>query len=250
MQKKTKLILIIISVILIISLTLFFTIFILAKQKKIFINKWFVKRENNVIGVDISSYQANVDMNKLKEQNIRFVYIKATEGSSHQDGKFIENWENAKKANLLSGPYHFFSYDSTGKTQAENFLKTVGSDIKGRLIPAVDVEYYGDKEQKPPVKEHVIKELKIFFEIVEKEYGVKPMIYTRADVYNKYLKGEFDNYKKWISSIYTPLDWNYKDDWYIWQYLNVGELEGYNGGEKYIDLNVLNKNKNINDLVV
>ena len=250
MRKVLKLMIIAIISILIVSTFIFITAFILAKQKRIFINKWFVNRQNNTIGVDISHYQANVDMNKLKEQNIKFVYIKATEGNTHKDKKFDKNWENAKKADLLSGAYHFFSYDSDGKSQAENFVKVVGSDIKGRLLPAVDVEYYGNKEQNPPNKEQVVKELKIFLEVLEKKYGVKPLIYTRSDIYDKYIKGEFDEYKKWISSLYTPLSWNYKDDWYIWQYLNRGELIGYNGGQKYIDLNVLNKNKNINDLII
>jgi len=191
---------------------IYLTVFMLAKQKKIFINKWFVDEENSTIGVDVSSYQANIDMNKLKEQNIKFIYIKATEGSKKKDNKFAENWENAKNADLLSGAYHFFSYDSEGKTQAENFIETVGDDMKGRLLPVADVEYYGDKEQNPPEKVDVVRELKIFLELVEKEYGVKPLIYTRTDIYNKYLKGEFDEYKKWISSLYTPLSWNYKDD--------------------------------------
>ena len=72
----------------------------------------------------------------------------------------------------------------------------------------------------------------------------------RADIYEKYLKGEFDEYKKWMSSLYTPLSWNYKDDWYIWQYLNRGKLEGYTGGEIYIDMNVLNKEKELDDLII
>ena len=100
------------------------------------------------------------------------------------------------------------------------------------------------------MKEDVIRELKIYLETSEQAYGVKPMIYTRSDIYDKYLKGEFDEYKKWISSLYTPLSWNYKGDWYIWQYLNRGELDGYTGGEAYIDLNVLNKDKSLDDLIV
>ena len=98
------------------------------------------------IGVDVSAYQAEIDMQKLGKQNIKFIYIKATEGSKTQDEKFAQNWQNARDADLVSGAYHFFSYDSAGKTQAENFIKTVGTDMKGRLLPAVDVEYYGDKE--------------------------------------------------------------------------------------------------------
>ena len=223
---------------------------VLNYNQRIFINKWFVNEKNSTIGVDVSSYQADIDMEKLKEQNIAFIYIKATEGSSSQDDRFAENWKNAEEASLLSGAYHFFSYDSEGKTQAENFIKTVGKDIKGRLIPVVDLEYYGDKEKNPPVKEDVRRELKTYLSVIENEYGVKPMIYTRADIYQYYLKGEFDEYKKWISSLYTPLSLNYKDNWYIWQYYNRGGLEGYSGGEKYIDLNVLNKDKSLDELIV
>ena len=101
-----------------------------------------------------------------------------------------------------------------------------------------------------PNKNNVIKELTNFLEIVEKQYGVKPLLYTRVDIYDRYLKGEFDEYKKWISSLYTPISWNYKDDWYIWQYLNRGEPEGFTGEEKYIDLNVINKTKKLKDLIV
>jgi lysozyme len=250
MKKRFKTAGTVLTVLILIAAVIFLSVFLLAKQKKIFINKWFVNEENSTIGVDVSAYQAEIDMNVLKEQNIKFIYIKATEGSSHRDSKFEENWENARNAGLPAGAYHFFSYDSKGETQAQNFIETVGNDLKGRLIPAVDVEYYGDKEQNPPEKDDVIRELRIYLEIIEEEYGIKPLIYTRSDIYDKYLKGEFDEYKKWISSLYTPISWNYKDDWYIWQYLNRGELEGYTGGERYIDLNVLNKDKALEDLIV
>ena len=246
MKKLLKIVIIIAAVLLVI----FLTVFILAKMKIVFINEWFVDKSNNTIGVDISSYQADVDMEKLKEQDIRFVYIKASEGSKLQDDKFASNWENALKAGLPSGAYHFFSFDSPGGTQAENFITAVGDDIKGRLLPVVDVEYYGDKEKNPPEKEDVIRELTVFLNAVEDKYGVKPMIYTGAGIYEKYLSDLAPEYKFWISSLYTPLSWNYHGDWYIWQYLNRGRLEGCSGGEQYIDLNVLNKEKTLDELTV
>jgi len=251
MSKKTiKSIMIITGAIATVIVVVFFAVFLLAKQKKIFINKWFVNEEKSTIGVDVSNYQADIDMNELKAQNIQFIYIKASEGSSLQDQRFLINWENAEKAELPAGAYHFFSYDSEGITQAENFIDAVGPDLTGRLLPAVIVDYYGDKEQNPPEKEDVVRELRIYLERIEKEYGVKPLIYTRPDICKKYLKGEFDEYGKWMSSLYQPLGWIYKDDWYIWHYLNRGELKGYTGGEKYIDLNVLNKEKSPEDLMV
>ena len=244
-NQNRKRLLIALTVLITAAAVVFLSVFLLAKQKKIFINKWFVDESRSTIGADISAYQADVDMNRLKEQNIQFLYIKATEGSSAQDERFAENWEYAKKAGLLSGAYH-----CEGRTQAENYIRTVGPDLTGRLLPVVDVEYYGDKEQNPPEKADVIRELSIYLEPLEQEYGVKPIIYTRPDLYETYLKGTFDGYRKWISSLYTPLSWNYKDDWYLWQYLNRGELEGYSGGEQYIDLNVLNQEKSLEDLIV
>ena len=115
MKKGLKILIITLIILVIILGAIYLTVFMLAKQKKVFINKWFVDEKNSNIGVDVSSYQANIDMNKLKEQNIKFIYIKATEGSNMQDDRFAENWENAKKAELLSGAYHFFSYDSEGR---------------------------------------------------------------------------------------------------------------------------------------
>ena len=250
MRKGIKRLIVTIIVLVLVVTIAFSSVFVLAKTKKIFINKWFVNEKNSTIGVDVSSYQADIDMNKLKEQNIAFIYIKATEGSNTQDDRFAENWKNAEKAGLLSGAYHFFSYDSDGKTQAENFIKTVGTNLKGRLLPAVDVEYYGDKEKNPPEKEVVIRELKSYLDTIEAAYGVKPLLYTRADIEKKYLQGEFDEYKRWMSSLYSPLGWNYKGDWYLWQYYNRGKLEGYTGGEPYIDMNVLNKDKSLDDLIV
>lgn len=246
-MKKLLKFIIIIAAVLIVA---FLTVFILAKTKVIFINEWFVDKNNSTIGVDISSYQADVDMEKLRDQGVKFVYIKATEGTTLQDDKFAVNWANADKADLPSGAYHFFSYDSSGSSQAQNFINTVGDDLKGRLIPTVDVEYYGDKEKNPPAKEDVVRELTVFLNALEEHYGTKPMIYTRSDIYGKYLQDFSGNYKFWISSLYTPLSWNYHGDWYIWQYLNRGKLEGYSGGEQYIDLNVLNKEKELNDLMI
>ena len=114
-------------------------LFLLVKTKKLQINRWIVS-DTDVIGVDISEYQADVDMQKLASQGISFVYMKATEGSSFEDSRFVQNWENAAACGMPAGAYHFFSFDSPGRMQAENFINRIG-DLDGRLIPAVDVEF-------------------------------------------------------------------------------------------------------------
>ena len=112
-----------------------------------------------VRGVDISSYQGEVDWQTLAAQDIAFVFLKATEGSSFVDKSFAYNYEEAVQTELAVGAYHFFSYDSAGATQAENFIRTVAPH-DGMLPPVIDLEFYGDKEQHPPKREAVTRELK------------------------------------------------------------------------------------------
>ena len=72
-----------------------------------------------------------------------FAFLKATEGSSLQDVRFAQNWANAQAAGVRVGAYHFFSYDSPGETQADNFISAVPV-TPGALPPVVDIEFYGD----------------------------------------------------------------------------------------------------------
>ena len=223
---------------------------ILIKSKTIFINPWFVDESTSVIGADVSMHQGTIDMRRLKEQDIAFVFIKATEGSGFQDVHFAENWANAQQAGLPCGAYHFFSFDSPGVTQAENFIRTVGPEMEGHLPPAVDVEFYGDKLENPPARADVVRELASMLDALVVTDAANTDIYTGTGFYKEYLQGDFDDYRYWMSSRYVPLSWEYDGTWCIWQYLSRAELDGYSGGTPYIDLNVLNEDTSLEDLLV
>lgn len=138
---------------------------------------------------------------------------------------------------LLVGAYHFFSFDSAPETQAELYIRTVG-DLDGRLLPVVDVEYYGDKEVNPPEAGQVHTSLRSFLEVLEHQYQVKPMIYTTYKVYHRYLKHEFDEYPLWIRNVYYEPWMDLNRRWTLWQYTDRAVLDGYQGLETHIDLNV------------
>ncbi len=220
----------------------------LVRQKKILVNRWFVSA-GDVTGVDVSRYQADIDMDLLARQGVQFIYIKATEGSSHEDERFAENWEKAGKADLLRGAYHFFSFDSPGADQARHFIDVVG-DLSGSLIPVVDVEYYGNKSADPPEKGTVIRELQSFLDTLEEEYGVRPMIYTNVRIRDAFLLDAFDGYHFWCRSVLFPPFFGGWRSWTVWQYSDRGELDGYSGGERYIDLDVLRRGVAMEDLTV
>ena len=111
-----------------------------------------------VRGVDVSHYQGEIDWNVLGQQDIDFAYIKATEGSSHVDEKFSQNWSESALSGLAVGAYHFFSFDSSGKDQLAHFIQCLPGR-EGMLPPAVDVEFYGDKAANPPNPAEVEQEL-------------------------------------------------------------------------------------------
>ena len=160
--------------------------------------------------------------------------MKATEGSSLQDVRFAQNWANAQAAGVRVGAYHFFSYDSPGETQADNFISAVPV-TQGALPPVVDIEFYGDNLKNPPDKDHVKAVLDPLLERLEEHYGVKPILYVTYRSYDLYLKDGYEEYLFWFSSPVVAPFWR---PWTFWQYSHSAQLEGYSGGEERIDLNV------------
>ena len=192
-----------------------------------------------VRGIDVSAYQGTIDWDTLANQQIQFAFIKATEGSSFVDSKFIENYTNAVKTALRVGAYHFFSYDSSGKTQAENFIAVVPKS-DDMLPPVVDVEFYGNKEKYLPDKDATQTELSILLTELENHYGKRPIIYAVEKSYDLYIAGEYIEYDIWIRDVIKRPTLSDSRDWVFWQYTNLEVLDGYSGPEKYIDMNVYN----------
>lgn len=215
------------------SLILIFGIMYMVYVGWIIPNEWYAK-DYPIRGCDVSSYQGRIDWETLQEQDIQFVFIKATEGSSYIDEYFYTNWEMASRTDLMISAYHFFSFDSKGKTQAEHFIRTV-SQKENMLPPVVDVEFYADKKENKPNPEDIRAELNDYLAAVEHEYQRKPIIYTTKEMYSFCLEGYYNDYPLWIRSILTTP--NIDKEWTFWQYTNREKLNGYIGKETYIDMN-------------
>jgi lysozyme len=203
---------------------------------------WFnnpSKKDYPVRGVDVSSFQGNINWDVLATQDIEFAYIKSSEGSSSVDPKFKYNFEQANKTLLKVGAYHFLSYDTSGLTQAQNFIKNVPK-IEGNLPPAIDIEFYGDYKKNPASKEKTDAILKEMLTELEKYYGKKPVIYVTKRAYDLYIKDDFKDYPLWIRGIFTTPKLPDNRKWTFWQYSSRKRLKGYSGGDKYIDMSVFN----------
>ena len=192
-----------------------------------------------VRGVDVSSYQGNIDWAVLSKQNISFAFIKATEGSSFVDKNFLENWEEASKTSLWVGAYHFFSFESTGNAQAAHFISTVGS-LHHSLPPVIDIEYYDVKSGISVSREKIRDELKALIHELEKQYGVLPILYVTKETYNDFVKDNIVGCPLWVRNVISKPGFVRDDAWTFWQYSNRHHLAGYSGVERYIDMNVYN----------
>lgn len=192
-----------------------------------------------VRGVDVSVYQGRVDWNTLANQDIAFAFIKATEGRSHQDARFAQNWQDAQQTPLAIGAYHFFSYDSDGHTQAANFIAAVPV-LENALPPVIDIEFYGGNERNPPPKEKVLPILDALLSDLEQHYGKKPILYATMKSYRLYLAEAYQDYPLWIRNVLRTPRLPDGATWHFWQYSHRERLEGYDGEERFIDMNVWN----------
>jgi lysozyme len=188
-----------------------------------------VKPLENVWGIDVSHYQNNINWEKLGEQKPNFMFIKASEGIDLKDSKYLENYSEARKRKILVGSYHFFSYKSTGKDQANNFL-SVAQHKDSDLLPVLDVEF----TKKMPQRTEVVIELISFINTIYEKLGHYPIVYCDYKFYKLYLEEHFsDKCKLWIV--------NYKEkpncDWAFWQTTDRLKLEGISG---FVDLNMFN----------
>lgn len=189
-----------------------------------------------VHGIDISHYQETVRWEELRNASIdnmpvRFVFIKATEGVSIFDRNFNQNFYEAKQNDLVRGAYHYLTPDVPAHLQAEFFLRQVHLE-PGDLPPVLDVEEAGSL-----TKAQLTKAVKTWLEIVEKKYGVKPIIYSGFRFKQKYLDDAFfDDYPYWIAHYYVEKI-SYQGQWHFWQHTDCGEVAGIKGK---VDCNVFN----------
>ena len=190
----------------------------------------------SIHGIDVSKYQSMIaweEVKAMKVKNIQlgFAFIKATEGIGNTDPHFKRNWKKTKDNDIIRGAYHFFIGSKDGRMQAENFIDKVELE-PGDMPPVLDAEQLNGASA-----EQLRKEMKKWLEIVENHYGVKPIIYTNVDFYNRNLGSEFDSYPLWAAHYYQPEQPRIKRGWIFWQHSDEGRV---NGIVSKVDFNVFN----------
>ncbi len=191
--------------------------------------------DHQVHGIDISRYQGDINWGRVRSSGVSFAFIKATEGGDHADPNFRRYWYEAAQARIPRGAYHYFYFCRSGAQQAAWFIANVPRE-RGALPRVLDLEWTASKTcpHRPPSWE-VLREAKIFKDILHRYYGQRPIIYTTVDFYRDNNLGSWPE-EFWLRSVAGHPRLTYPGQRYsFWQYTGTGRVPGIGGN---VDLNV------------
>lgn len=192
-------------------------------------------------GIDVSNYQKDINWEATaSDPNIKYVYIKATEGATHKQHRYRYNLENARKHGVKVGSYHFLRTSTSIQSQFNNFISLVKREEQD-LVPLLDVETREGWTIKQ-LQDSVMK----FAILLEEHFGCKPMIYTSSSYFNNYLGASFAGYPLFIarySKSEPQLYFGAK--WILWQFSDRGRIDGI---DAMVDLSRFNRGCSIKDI--
>lgn len=192
-----------------------------------------------LMGIDVSSYQKDIDWQKVKEAGFSFVMIRVGGRSYGSSGKLYEDklcqshYKGAKEAGLLVGAYFFSQAINTEEAAEEAYyaLEQV-ADWEMDLPLVFDWEYIDDEKRTAFIYEDIVTEcVKTFCEIV-KENGREPMFYV-SPWFGRMKLEELKEYPQWLALYKDHMDYDYHFD--MWQYTSSGKVPGISGAA---DINI------------
>ncbi len=192
-------------------------------------------------GIDVSNYQKDINWEATaSDPNIKYVYIKATEGATHKQHRYRRNLENARRHGVKVGSYHFMRTSTSIQSQFENFISVVKREEQD-LVPLLDVETREGWTIKQ-LQDSVMK----FAQLLEEHFGCKPMIYTSSSYFNNYLGAGFANYPLFIARYAKSEPQLYFGaKWILWQFSDRGRIDGI---DAMVDLSRFNRGCSLKDI--
>ena len=195
------------------------------------------KKDNIKIGIDVSKWQKEIDFEKVKENGVKFVFIRVgyqTEinGEYILDKYFKKNIEGFNKVNIPVGVYFYSKANS--KEEAIKQAKWVHKQIKKY---DVDLPVVFDWENWSSYQEynlsfHSLTEISNTFLNTIEKYGYKSMLYGSKNYLQTVL---YENKKDvWLAHYIDQT--NYQGDYKVWQICENGYIDGIN---TYVDIDIM-----------
>jgi lysozyme len=196
-------------------------------------------------GIDVSHYQGVIDWYRVGEDaDVKFVYIKATEGSDHADSLYERNLQGAIGAEIPVGSYHYLTSSSPVAAQFKFFASVADRSLQ-RLRPMVDIEADGVKGWS---SQQIADSLAAFADMVKRHYHVWPVIYSYSAFYNAHLAPRFNNFHLFLARYDAKEPVVHGAGKHsIWQHTDMGAIDGI---PKPVDLDVFAKGTTLADILI
>ncbi len=126
-------------------------------------------------GIDVSHHQGVIDWAQVAASGQRFVFAKATEGTTYVDPMYLLNRFGAGVNGIAFGAYHFARPDGEpgdAVAEADHFLDSA-RPAPGNLVPVLDLERTGGLTHA-----EVTAWALAWLDRVTERLGVRPMVYT------------------------------------------------------------------------
>jgi GH25 family lysozyme M1 (1,4-beta-N-acetylmuramidase) len=186
-------------------------------------------------GLDVSSWQGNVNWSNVAANGAKFAYVKATESTNYTNPYFSQQYTGAYNAGIVHGAYHFATPNtSSGAAQADYFVAHGGGWSRdGMTFPGMlDMEWnpYGSTCYGLSASGMVNWILSF-----SNEYHAKtsrwPVIYTATSWWSQCTgnTGDFSSTNPLMLANYNgspgtmPYHWSFQT---IWQYADSGTFPG------------------------
>ena len=193
------------------------------------------------VGVDVSTFQGEIDWQKVKEAGITFAIIRVggrgygQAGGLYIDKRAQDNYKGAKAAGLDIGAY-FFSQaitEAEAVEEAEYVLQEV-KDWELTMPVVFDWEYMGEDARTAYVEPQQLTDcMNAFCKRIRQE-GLDTMIYFNADQSDEsFYMEEVEDTALWLAMYSGWQNYPYKVD--LWQYTNAGSVPGISGN---VDINI------------
>ncbi len=208
------------------------------KDKDIY-NKVEVKKVNKIVkGIDVSSWQGDIDWSKVAKSNIDFVMVRCgyrnlTNDELGIDKRFEYNITEANKYNIPVGVY-FYSTAINQKEALEEatFVLNLIKDYEITYPVVYDFELFDEKRTKN-VKDVIINDNAVHFLSYIESHGYEVMLYTNLRGIEKHWNLDlFKNYNIWYAQYIDKS--SYDGKYTMWQYADNGKIDGVKGR---VDLN-------------
>lgn len=194
--------------------------------------------ERTVKGIDVSSWQGEINWDKVKNAGIDFVMIRCgfrnlSNDEIHEDSRFAYNIKEANRVGIPVGVY-FYSTAINEKEVLEEatFVLNLIKDYDVIYPVVYDFELFNQKRTKG-VNIKRINDNAVKFLDYLRAHGYRGMLYSNLNALNNYWNLDlFEGYKLWYAQYIDKVTYDGKYD--MWQYTDKGRIDGIKG---YVDLN-------------